>query len=115
MIPPFEPTCMAELWGLPPDEIFIEVIALVRTEIPALCANAAASLAAGRRGDLQREAHTMKGVAGNVCATRLAALAAALSDGALSAAAPALAAQLADVQEEWQRVAAVIDAGGPYG
>jgi HPt (histidine-containing phosphotransfer) domain-containing protein len=112
---PFEPACMADHWGVPPDEIFVEVIGLVRQEVPRLCEAAAAALAAGRRADLQRHAHTLKGAAGNVCAARLSGLAADLSDAAAAEAPRALAVRLAQLVLEWQRVAAVIDAGGPYG
>jgi HPt (histidine-containing phosphotransfer) domain-containing protein len=115
MTSPFDRACMVELWGLPPDEIFAEVISLVRAEMPRLCAAAAASLAAGRRADLQRAAHTLKGATGNVCAARLTWLAEGLAEAALTEAPPALAARLAEIVHECQSVAAVIDAGGPYG
>ncbi len=113
--PPFEPACLRDLWGLPPDEIFAAVIARVRTEVPRLCAAAADSLAAGRRAELERHAHTLKGAAGNVCALRLAALAAALTEAAATAPPALLTQSLASVVEEWRLVEAVIDAGGPYG
>jgi len=115
MTAPFDADCLSALWGQPPDEIFSAVIGRVRTEGPRLCAAAAESLAAGRRGELERHAHTLKGAAGNVCAARLAALAAALAEAAALAPPAALHAHLAAMVEEWWRVAAVIDAGGPYG
>jgi hypothetical protein len=102
-------------WGVPPDDIFATVIALARLEAPRLCAAAADSLRSGGRPALQRHAHTLKGVAGNICAVRLAALADLLSDAALTAPPPALEVRLAAVVAEWRRVADVIDAGGPYG
>ncbi len=100
-------------WGGPSDEIYLTILGIFAVEADALCAQARASLADGRRDTLMRVAHTLRGAAANICAIQLAERAGAAEAAALSGTAPVLEILVSDMEAAWQTVKADIAMGGP--
>lgn len=109
----FDEAQIAEQWGSLQDDIYRTVLGIFADEGAKLCADARASLAAGRRDGLMRAAHTLAGASANVGALHLATCARALQASAEIGDNAELEALITRVETEWQTVRARIAEGGP--
>jgi HPt (histidine-containing phosphotransfer) domain-containing protein len=109
----FDLTHINQQWGSPADDIYLTILGIFDDEAARLCADARASLTAGRRDALVRVAHTLAGASANVGALHLAACAKALQVSAEVGHDRELEPLVARVEAAWRAVRDSIVAGGP--
>jgi HPt (histidine-containing phosphotransfer) domain-containing protein len=112
--PAFDLAYIQEQWGELSDELYRSILKIFASEAATLCVQTRVLFAEGRREELVRAAHTIKGAAANIGALRLSQSAGALETAATAGTAnEALADLLTRVEIAWDAVRAEIEAGRP--
>jgi HPt (histidine-containing phosphotransfer) domain-containing protein len=111
--PVFDLALLAENWGTADDPLYRRILGLFMAEAGRLTADLAAAHAVNDVPALHNAAHTLRAIAGNVCAMGLSRAAAALDESAPAASPADLAGLVATVQARWREVETAVAAGGP--
>jgi HPt (histidine-containing phosphotransfer) domain-containing protein len=111
--PVFDLDLLNKNWGAGKDILYRRILGLFQAEAEKLVQDIHTAVQQDNRVALARLAHTLKGVAGNVCALSFSQSAGLLECGAATATMAELQAMLMVMDADWRCVAAAIDQGGP--